>query len=96
MISQFVISGISGSTNESSERDYSLFIFTIVSLQVKNDHVAPIYVINLLISDVIQLCCMIVDVVPLKDRRIYYIGFYMYYFAMIASVGFMVCIALER
>ena len=63
---------------------------------MKNDHVAPIYIINLLISDVIQLCCMIVDVVPLQDRKLYYIAFCMYYFAMIASVGFMVCIALER
>ncbi|XP_030298094.1 proteinase-activated receptor 1-like [Sparus aurata] len=70
-------------------------IYAVYSL-VKNDHVAPIYIINLLISDVIQLCCMIVDVVPLQDRNMYYIAFCMYYFAMIASVGFMVCIALER
>ncbi|XP_073337566.1 uncharacterized protein [Pagrus major] len=70
-------------------------IYAVYSL-VRNDHVAPIYIINLLISDVIQLCCMIVDVAPLEDWKIYNITFIIYYFAVIASVGFMVCIALER
>ncbi|XP_045898913.1 G-protein coupled receptor 4-like [Micropterus dolomieu] len=63
---------------------------------VRSDHVAPIYVINLLICDLIQFCYMIVQVVPNVDRKIYNIFLYIYISALFASVGFMVCIALER
>ncbi|XP_045897239.1 ovarian cancer G-protein coupled receptor 1-like, partial [Micropterus dolomieu] len=63
---------------------------------VRSDHVVPIYVINLLITDLLQLCCMIVWVVPNVDETIDTIVFYIYYFALMASVGFMVCISLER
>ncbi|XP_078030250.1 G-protein coupled receptor 4-like [Epinephelus lanceolatus] len=49
---------------------------------VGNDNVAPIYVINLLISDLIQFCCMI--------------AFMIYNYSVLGSVGFMVCIAMER
>ena len=70
----------------------ALFISTIVFLQVKNVHVAPIYIINLLISDIIQFCCMIVRVA--KPRNL--IFNFIYYYSLLASVGFMVCIALER
>ncbi|XP_038588716.1 G-protein coupled receptor 4-like [Micropterus salmoides] len=65
-------------------------------LIVRSDHVAPIYVINLLITDLIQLCCMIVQVVPLKDLKIADIFIDIYLSALMASVGFMVCVALER
>ncbi|XP_071337780.1 G-protein coupled receptor 183-like [Trachinotus anak] len=63
---------------------------------VRNNHVTPIYVINLLISDLIQLCCMIVQVVKPKDRTTRTIFGCIYYFGQLASVGFMLCIALER
>ncbi|XP_067466957.1 G-protein coupled receptor 4-like isoform X3 [Thunnus thynnus] len=65
------------------------------SLKVQNNNVAPIYIINLLISDIIQLCYMIVDVAK-PDGKIEEIFFYIYYYSVLASVGFMVCIALER
>lgn len=64
--------------------------------QVRNDHVAPIYVSNLLISDLIQLCCLIAEVAQPKDRKIVDVFTYIYYFCVGASGGFMVCIALER
>nr|XP_033469656.1 G-protein coupled receptor 4-like [Epinephelus lanceolatus] len=64
--------------------------------QVRNDHVAPIYIINLLISDVIQFCYMITEVVLAKNRMIYVIFFNIYIYCLQASVGFMVCVALER
>ncbi|XP_049456133.1 G-protein coupled receptor 4-like [Epinephelus fuscoguttatus] len=64
--------------------------------QVRNDHVAPIYISNLLISDLIQLCCLIAEVAQPKDRKIVNIFTYIYYFCVGASGGFMVCIALER
>ncbi|KAK2824657.1 hypothetical protein Q5P01_021832 [Channa striata] len=65
-------------------------------LLVQKDHVAPIYVINLLVSDLIQLCSMVVRVVKPEDPSIVFIFFKTYFFALMVSVGFMVCIALER
>ncbi|XP_036403084.1 ovarian cancer G-protein coupled receptor 1-like [Megalops cyprinoides] len=57
-------------------------IFALCHL-VKNDRVAPVYVINLLISDIIQL--------------IGRVGFLLStWFGIVTSVVFMVCIALER
>ncbi|KAM9345113.1 uncharacterized protein ABDE67_014011 [Symphorus nematophorus] len=65
-------------------------------LKVRNDHVAPIYVINLLISDLIQLCCRIVEVASNEDKMIHAIFARIYCYCVMVSVGFMVCIALER
>ncbi|XP_067466723.1 G-protein coupled receptor 4-like [Thunnus thynnus] len=70
-------------------------IYSLYS-QVKNDHVAPIYIINLLISDIFQLCYMIVEVAKPENWKIDEIFFYIYYYSVLASVGFMVCVALER
>ncbi|XP_038588820.1 G-protein coupled receptor 4-like [Micropterus salmoides] len=70
-------------------------IYSLYSM-VRSDHVAPIYVINLLITDLLQLSFMIADVAPTVDRRISDIFMYIYLSALIASVGFMVCVALER
>ncbi|KAG7228431.1 hypothetical protein INR49_007604, partial [Caranx melampygus] len=61
--------------------------------QVRNGHVAPIYVINLLISDIIQLCSMIAFVAKHENDII---ARFSYNVGVMASVGFMVCIALKR
>ena len=74
----------------------AFFITTNVFLQVQNNNVAPIYIINLLISDIIQLCYMIVVVANPVDWKICKIFYYIYCFGVLASVGFMVCVALER
>ncbi|KAL7384038.1 hypothetical protein ABVT39_023183 [Epinephelus coioides] len=72
-------------------------IYAVRSL-VKDDHVVPIYVINLLITDLIQLCCFITWVLPedwllpWTDEILYIV----YFHCLVASIGFMVCIALER
>ncbi|KAL7383263.1 hypothetical protein ABVT39_007655 [Epinephelus coioides] len=63
--------------------------------QVRNDHVAPIYIINLLISDVIQFCCMIVAVAK-PEKGVIDIFKNLHRYCVGASVGFMVCVALER
>ncbi|XP_049926512.1 mas-related G-protein coupled receptor member A6-like [Epinephelus moara] len=63
--------------------------------QVRNDHVAPIYIINLLISDVIQFCCMIVAVAK-PEKGVIDIFENLHRYSLLASVGFMVCVALER
>ncbi|XP_045921783.1 G-protein coupled receptor 4-like [Micropterus dolomieu] len=70
-------------------------IYALYSM-ARSDHVAPIYVINLLITDLIQLCCMIVEVVPTVDEIISLVFYCIYLSALFASVYFMVCIALER
>ncbi|XP_070697700.1 G-protein coupled receptor 4-like [Pempheris klunzingeri] len=74
----------------------TLLAIYAVYIQVRKDYVVPIYVINLLISDLIQLCCMIVQVTKHMDWKILRIVNYFYDFSLGASVGFMVCIALER
>ncbi|XP_045921161.1 proto-oncogene Mas-like [Micropterus dolomieu] len=63
---------------------------------VRSDHVAPIYVINLLIADILQFCFLITEVAKLGDVEIYYIFEYIYIFGLMASIYFMVSIALER
>ncbi|KAL7383496.1 hypothetical protein ABVT39_011827 [Epinephelus coioides] len=66
--------------------------------EVKDDHVVPIYVINLLITDLIQLCCLMTRVLP-EDWILPWtdeILYIMYFYCLVASIGFMVCIALER
>ncbi|XP_044229250.1 G-protein coupled receptor 4-like [Thunnus albacares] len=72
-----------------------LAIYSLYS-QVQNNNVAPIYIINLLISDIIQFCCVIVKKAKPEDLKIYRIFYYIYCFGVLASIGFMVCIALER
>ncbi|XP_029007065.1 mas-related G-protein coupled receptor member X1-like [Betta splendens] len=68
-------------------------IYAVSSL-VKKDNVAPIFVINLLVSDIIQLCGMILLLTG--DGIASLISYIVYYIGMLASVGFMLCIALER
>ncbi|XP_038586202.1 mas-related G-protein coupled receptor member X4-like [Micropterus salmoides] len=70
-------------------------IYALYSM-VRSDHVVPIYVINLLITDLIQLCFMIVQVAPNVDEKIYNIFLYIYLSALFTRVYFMVCISLER
>ncbi|XP_039639706.1 G-protein coupled receptor 4-like [Perca fluviatilis] len=70
-------------------------IYALYSL-VRKDHVAPIYVINLLISDLIQFCCMIGRVAPREDENTARIISSIYNSSLFASVCFMLCIALER
>ncbi|XP_045898583.1 G-protein coupled receptor 4-like [Micropterus dolomieu] len=70
-------------------------IYALYSM-VRRDHVAPIYLINLLITDILQFCCMIVRVTPNVDSNIKKIFYFIYLSALFASVFFMVCISLER
>ncbi|XP_038550681.1 G-protein coupled receptor 4-like [Micropterus salmoides] len=70
-------------------------IYALYSM-VRSEHVAPIYLINLLITDILQFCCMIVQVAPNVVWRIKNIFIFIYLSALFASVYFMVCISLER
>ncbi|XP_040906354.1 G-protein coupled receptor 4-like [Toxotes jaculatrix] len=72
-----------------------LAIHALYSL-VRTNHVAPIYVINLLISDLIQFCCMIVWLTGPGDFLIILVSAFIYAIALMASVGFMTCVAVER
>ncbi|KAM4599521.1 uncharacterized protein V3H82_005439 [Fundulus diaphanus] len=77
-------------------------LFSLLSLlQVKKDQGVPVYVINLLFSDLIQFCGRITYLVQSRHDIGYAnmespIGFVIMCFGLIASVGFMVCISLER
>ncbi|XP_030298328.1 G-protein coupled receptor 4-like [Sparus aurata] len=70
-------------------------IYAVCSL-VRKDQVAPIYVINLLISDLIKLCCLIIWVAEEEESITSEVGYFLYDVGLMASVGFMVCVALER
>lgn len=59
---------------------------------VQNDHVVPVYIINLLLSDIIQFCCMIAENLANGEMTIHYI----YFYSLMVSIGFMVCVSLER
>ncbi|KAM4600242.1 G-protein coupled receptor 4-like [Fundulus diaphanus] len=69
----------------------TLIVIVAVFLQVKKDQGVPVYVINLLFSDLIQFCGRIAFNLDWYD-----IGRGFTYFGLTASVGFMVCISLER
>ncbi|XP_067367859.1 mas-related G-protein coupled receptor member B5-like [Channa argus] len=68
-------------------------IYAVFSL-VRKDNTAPIYVINLLLADLIQLCSMSVRQSTANIIRKTF--FYLYLFGLLAGVGFMVCVSLER
>ncbi|XP_008428323.1 ovarian cancer G-protein coupled receptor 1-like [Poecilia reticulata] len=63
-----------------------------VYLLIKKDHVTPVYIINLLLSDLIQLCCMIAENLVHGNVVVHYT----YFYGLMVSIGFMVCISLER
>ncbi|XP_035982741.1 G-protein coupled receptor 4-like [Fundulus heteroclitus] len=68
----------------------TLTVIVAIFLQVKKDQGAPVYVINLLFSDLIQFCARITGL--FRPR----IASGIIDFGLMASVGFMVCISLER
>ncbi|XP_035982688.1 G-protein coupled receptor 4-like [Fundulus heteroclitus] len=68
----------------------TLIVIVAIFLQVKKDQGVPVYVMNLLFSDLIQFCGRIIP------SFIPGISSGMIYFGLMASVGFMVCISLER
>ena len=70
----------------------ALFTFVLVWLQIKTNHVTPVYVINLLISDLIQLCCL----TAWKAGQNGDIISFAHDFGIMASIGFMVCVSMER
>lgn len=73
-----------------------LLTFTNVVLQVRVNHVAPTYVINLLVSNLLQFCGRIIRLSGRDDKKIEDVGSFLYSLGLLASVGFMVCVAMER
>ena len=63
---------------------------------IKTDHVAPVYVINLLISDVLQICTKPIALSIPPSGVTYELVVFTYSSSLMACVGFMVCIAGER
>ncbi|KAK2824661.1 hypothetical protein Q5P01_021836 [Channa striata] len=64
-------------------------------LYVRNDHVVPIYIINLLISDLIQICSTTAELVKPEGFLVEYASV-IYLVSLTANIGFMVCVSLER
>ncbi|XP_047207256.1 mas-related G-protein coupled receptor member X4-like [Girardinichthys multiradiatus] len=72
----------------------TLIVIIAVFSQVKRDQGAPVYIINLLFADLIQLCSRIP--MNLLSDDILIVLIVIWYFSLLASVGFMVCISFER
>uniref|UniRef100_A0A8C7Z1G9 G-protein coupled receptors family 1 profile domain-containing protein n=1 Tax=Oryzias sinensis TaxID=183150 RepID=A0A8C7Z1G9_9TELE len=72
-----------------------LAIFALYSL-VQKDHVAVIYVINLLITDLIQICCFIIKVAINNKEICDVLRYIIHVTAVMVSICFMVVISLER
>ncbi|XP_053189563.1 mas-related G-protein coupled receptor member B4-like [Scomber japonicus] len=60
---------------------------------VHNNNITPIFVINVFIADLIQICSMIIFV---ANVNAFFIKLLVHSYGLIASVGFMVCVAMER
>lgn len=63
---------------------------------MRRDQVPVIYYTNLLISNLIQMCTIIIIVAKPDDHETYMMSFVIYYFGVQASLYFKLCIALER
>uniref|UniRef100_A0A3Q3KST8 G-protein coupled receptors family 1 profile domain-containing protein n=1 Tax=Labrus bergylta TaxID=56723 RepID=A0A3Q3KST8_9LABR len=72
----------------------TLMVIYALCFLVRKDHVAPIYVINLLISDVIQVCCLLIQ--EIIQNQTHAIVDYIYSSGLLTSVCFMVCVSLQR
>ncbi|KAJ7984925.1 hypothetical protein DPEC_G00359810 [Dallia pectoralis] len=59
---------------------------------IRADHMAPVYVINLLIADFVQISVRLIVLFNVWGI----VGEIIEFFGISASIGFMVCIALER
>ncbi|XP_076141334.1 uncharacterized protein LOC143123959 [Alosa pseudoharengus] len=64
--------------------------------QIKTDHVAPVYVINLLISDVVLICTKPIVFSIQPSGLTFELLHFVHSVGMLASIVFMVCIAGER
>ena len=75
-----------------------MFVISLLNFfqQVRKNKIAAIYVINLLISNLIQLCCMFIWLAQPGNMEVYDIVSYIYYFGVNASLCFMLCVSLER
>ncbi|KAM3606342.1 uncharacterized protein V6R79_014762 [Siganus canaliculatus] len=69
-------------------------VYAVYSM-VRLDGPALVYVINLLFSDVLQICSLIVTLTPFHHLWNVLFG-HVYIFCLLTSVAFMACIALKR
>ncbi|KAK9979001.1 hypothetical protein ABG768_012448 [Culter alburnus] len=79
-----------------------VMILTLVALcaLIKSQRSAPVFVIHLILSDLIQIICMIMKTIDWTPEVHYafklYIFFRAYHYSLIAGVYFMACVAFER
>ncbi|XP_043992171.1 mas-related G-protein coupled receptor member A4-like [Gambusia affinis] len=70
-----------------------IIILIAVFFQVKNGQDAPVYVINLLVSNILQLCCRISELSRDANSNALY---FLTYYTILVSAGFMMCVSCER
>uniref|UniRef100_A0A3P9MVC9 Mas-related G-protein coupled receptor member X2-like n=2 Tax=Poecilia reticulata TaxID=8081 RepID=A0A3P9MVC9_POERE len=73
-----------------------LAIYCLYS-QIRSERVVPVFIINLLISDIIQIFCVIVQLANINYGFIHnFVIYYVYHCGVMGSVFFMTFIGMER
>ncbi|XP_026072561.1 G-protein coupled receptor 4-like [Carassius auratus] len=65
---------------------------------LSSNHAVPLFIINLFVSDIIQICVKpVLNFCTFNLKKIvFFFVFYIYILSIVVNIGFMVCISMER